>query len=390
MVDNSEAEPVRPRNFIGSKGLRASDKVEGEAEDDAEIVCEVREPEQEDGARAPRIASQPYVPTKAEIEAHFPLHAEYRNWCRFCVEGKGTSRQHRSGDTGESLGVTISLDYCFMVPEESEEGMDAILVAYDDKKMGLWAMAVESKGPTESSVKWMSKKIEDSGYNGVPITLKSDQGADIMQLKKAVSIKRESETSMVESPVRVSKANGQVERAIRTWQAQFRTLRVQLEDRLKTKLRKGSSLMSWLINFTGDVLCRYKVHGNGRTNYEMVTGHRFKQQVCGFAEKVHFKVTVDKSQRSKMETDWGIGYYLGSSGRTLEHFIGTEHGILRVDTFKRMTDDLAYDPACIEIVKTGYREFVIDGSSSKLPTVRSSDPLPRNPNESGQLSARGG
>ena len=97
---------------------------------------------------------------------------------------------------------------------------------------------------------------------------------------------------------------------------------------------------------------------------------------------MHFKVTVDKSQRSKMETDWGIGYYLGSSGRTLEHFIGTEHGIIRVDTFKRMTDDLAYDPACIEIVKTGYREFVIDGSLSKLPTVRSSDPLPRNPSDS--------
>ena len=224
-------------------------------------------------------------------------------------------------------------------------------------------MAVESKGPTESSVKWLSKKIEDSGYNGVPITLKSDQGADIMQLKKAVSIKRESETAMVESPVRVSKANGHVERAIRTWQRQFRTLRVQLEGRLKTKLLKGSPL-SWLINLPGDVLCRYKVHENGRTNYDMVTGHRFKQQVCGFAEKVHFKITVDKSQRSKMETDWGISYYLGSSGRTLEHYIGTEHGVIRVDTFKRMQDDMSYDPACIEIVKTGYREFVIDGSLS--------------------------
>ena len=115
-------------------------------------MCEVCEPEQGEIARAPRIASQPYVPTKAEIEAHFPLHAEYRSWCRFCVEGKGTSRQHRSGDKEESLGVTISIDYCFMVPEESEEGMDAILVGYDDKKMGLWAMSVESKGPTESSV----------------------------------------------------------------------------------------------------------------------------------------------------------------------------------------------------------------------------------------------
>ena len=58
--------------------------------------------------------------------------------------------------------------------------------------------------------------------------------------------------------------------------------------------------MSWLINFTGDVLCRYKVHENGRTNYEMVTGHRFKQATCGFAEKVNYKITTGKGNRSKM------------------------------------------------------------------------------------------
>ena len=140
-----------------------------------------------------------------------------------------------------------------MVPEESEEGMDAILVGYDDKKKGLWAMSVESKGPTESSVEWLSSRIENSAYNGVGITLKSDQGADIMQLKKAVSVKRHAETTMVESPVRVSKANGQIEQAIRTWQCRFCTLRLQLEEIIGCKVPKGTPLMSWLINFTGDV-----------------------------------------------------------------------------------------------------------------------------------------
>ena len=106
---------------------------------------------------------------------------------------------------------------------------------------------------------------------------------------------------MVESPVRVSKANGQIERAIRTWQSQFRTLRLQLEDRIGCKIPKGTPMMSWLISFTSDVLCRYKVHENGRTNYEMVTGHRFKQPTCGFGEKVHFKINTDKNDRSKME-----------------------------------------------------------------------------------------
>ena len=182
--------------------------------------------------------------------------------------------------------------------------------------------------------------------------------------------------------MRVSKANGQVERAIRTGQAQFRTIRVQLEDRLKCKVPKGSPLMSWMINFAGDVLCRYKVHSNGRTNYEMVTGHRFKQPVCGFAEKIHFKVTADKSHRSKMETDWGIGYYLGTNGRTLEYLVGTEQGIIKCDTIKRMPDDVAYDKECLEIVKTGYREFVLKGASSKVTATRVSDPLPKNPDES--------
>ena len=59
-----------------------------------------------------------------------------------------------------------------------------------------------------------------------------------------------------------------------------------------------------------------------------------------------------------METGWGIGYYLGSSCRTTEHLIGTEHGIVKVDTFRRMPDDVAYDAACLDTVKVGYRECV--------------------------------
>lgn len=51
---------------------------------------------------------------------------------------------------------------------------------------------------------------------------------------------------------------------------------------------------------------------------------------------------------------------------------------MRVDTFRRMTEDVAYDKACLEAIKTGYREFVCDGASSSAPITRASDPLPRN------------
>ena len=72
---NNVTEPIRLQNFISSKGMRADRaEVEGEVIEEA-IVCERCDPE-DDEARAPKIARRPYVPTKAEIDAHFRWHAD--------------------------------------------------------------------------------------------------------------------------------------------------------------------------------------------------------------------------------------------------------------------------------------------------------------------------
>ena len=42
-------------------------------------------------AMTPMVARRPQAPTKAEIDAYFPLHAEYMDWCPHCVAGKATS-----------------------------------------------------------------------------------------------------------------------------------------------------------------------------------------------------------------------------------------------------------------------------------------------------------
>ena len=123
--------------------MRADQPVGGEAEVEAEeeeaMLCGVCDEDDSEEVRAPKIAPKPYVPTKAEVDAHYPLHAEYRSWCKYCVAGKAASRLHHAGKADEEpMGVTISIDYCFMVAEESEEGMDAILVGYDNCKKGFW------------------------------------------------------------------------------------------------------------------------------------------------------------------------------------------------------------------------------------------------------------
>ena len=95
----------------------------------------------------------------------------------------------------------------------------------DHRSKAIWAMATNTKGPTESAVKWFSGKIDQAGCRGVKVVLKSDQEESIIALKKAVAIKRQAPKVNIESPVRDSQANGNAERAVRTWAAQLRTMR---------------------------------------------------------------------------------------------------------------------------------------------------------------------
>ena len=89
---------------------------------------------------------RPVLPTKAEVEEHFPLHLNFRSWCEDCVAGKARLAQHivQTSDR-ERLGVTIHMDYAFMTAEEAEESMQPTLVIYDDDKMSFWALGVEQK-----------------------------------------------------------------------------------------------------------------------------------------------------------------------------------------------------------------------------------------------------
>ena len=153
--------------------------------------------------RTPAVARKPRSLTKADIDAHYPLHLEYRDWCPHCVAGKGISHQHRQGAADEEpLGNTISMDYLFSVPEEVDESMDAILIMYDTNRRGIWTLSVDNKGATPSSVNWTTDKLDEAGYSGVGVTLKSDQEPAILDLKKEMGIRRQAETTMIESPVR--------------------------------------------------------------------------------------------------------------------------------------------------------------------------------------------
>ena len=69
--------------------------------------------------------------------------------------------------------------------------MQPSLVIYDDSKDAFWAMGVRTKAVTKQLVKHFKDILDQSGYEGETITMKSDQEPSIVSLKRAVSAARQ-------------------------------------------------------------------------------------------------------------------------------------------------------------------------------------------------------
>ena len=279
------------------------------------------------GERQPKAKRRPHAPTKSQIEEHFPCHAHYRSWCPDCRAGRSLGKKHMKQDIDEddSLGPVISLDYAFKESnEEGEIDLSPLLIAYDHNQYGIWVLEVDEKGVESGvGVEWLHRKIEFAGYGGMKVTLRSDGEPSILAVKRAIAVRRGVETGLIESPVRQSKSNGKIERAIRSRRDQYRTLRHQYERRMKAKLLKNSVLSSWLASWAAEVMNRCKVQENGRTAFEMMTHHKSKVALVGFGERVHFQHT--KLGKDEYRKDDGV--FLGVTDRSSTYLIGNSNGI---------------------------------------------------------------
>ena len=321
----------------------------------------------EDEIRRPKIGRRPVLPTKAEVDEHFPLHLQYRSWCKHCRAGKGRLAPHQvEAHDREKLGVTFSADYAFMTPEELDEEMQPSLIMYDDHKGAFWATSVRAKGVNEAVVRYVKEILDQSGYEGQKLTFKTDQEASIVALKRAVTAARTGETVPIESPVRASKSNGMMESAVGIWQGQLRTIKHYTEYMMKKRIEVDSVLFSWLVPFCSDVMNKFRVGSDGRTAYERITEHKFKGTVVGFGELVDFILETNKSETHKADSRVQQGIFLGYAWRSTECLVGTRDGIYKCRTIKRRPAETAYDPNCAEYLVTMYDDYVMKGAKTSV------------------------
>jgi len=104
----------------------------------------------------------------------------------------------------------VSCDYALMGAEEADEDMQPSPVIFDDDKGAFWAIGTRTKTVTEQLVKYFKDILDQSGYIGEKIAMKSDQEPSVVALKKAVAAARTGELVPIESPVRASQSNGRM------------------------------------------------------------------------------------------------------------------------------------------------------------------------------------
>ena len=231
----------------GDEGLKA--RVLKPTSDDIEPP-----PEAHEEARQPRLPHNPGRPTKREIAEHCVSHWPFRSWCRHCVCGRAAGSPHKSrSDDDREFGrdriPNKSLDHCFLGSVDDDEDKKAhtslFLILFDSETEAIYALAVAEKACKPWIVEYVFNVLNELGFSGVRVAMKSDAAPELQELRRLVAAKRSAPTVPIDVPVRESKANGAVERAVRTWRGQFRTLKSHLDSRRSARAVSAAPLASW-------------------------------------------------------------------------------------------------------------------------------------------------
>ena len=198
------------------------------------------------------------------------------------------SRTDEDTEFGRGRIPTISIDLCFLGSDESDESAhrNPFLVVYNNETEAIFAVAVASTSTKPWIVKLVKNTLYELGYGQLKISIKCDGAREIQELRRSIGNSREASTVPIDVPAIESKAHGRMERAVRTWAGQLRTLKSHLEYERKSKLPLQRPIFQRMAWWAAVFFNRYAVRHHGRTAHEYATGHKTKLPVACFGETV--------------------------------------------------------------------------------------------------------
>ena len=210
--------------------------------------------------------------------------------------------------------------------------------------------------------------IDEAGYIGERIVLRSDQEHTIVAVGEAVAEGRRGATTPMRLQQADSQANGEVEGWIGRAKCQVRTLKDCLESHVREHIGIRHPVWEWMLEWSAGLMNRYRVGGDGKTGLQRIRGKRSHKQVCIFGEKVLWMPLDTKNyKRAKSESKILDGVWLGLRAKSDEDLIGTPHGVVRARTVRRLPEDQRRDGDYLRSIRGTPREPIPGRTSTRIP-----------------------
>ena len=142
-------------------------------------------------------------------------------------------------------------------------------------------------------------------------------------------------------------SNGEAERSVQTVQGLVRTLKSSLEEKGIT-LEPSSAVLAWMVEYAGvlHTLFSQELH-EGLTPFQRIKGRKWQVALPCFGEAVDFR----RNTRSKLDSRWQSGVYLGIRLQSTEKIVGTSQGIFVVQSVKRKPEGQQWDSTLVAAVR---------------------------------------
>jgi len=182
----------------------------------------------------------------------------------------------------------FSIEY-FKVLNSEDTSLPYSIVMVNHEDGGVFSYATPSKG-IQGDAYWVPKRlandIDNCGTQKVTVQIKSDQEPSIVNVQDEVRYLRKASTICTNSPVGESECNGRAGNAIRRVDAKDRTIRSDLESKLKTKVDMSRPVATWMVRWAGEVLKKYTTGRDGKTAWQRRRGQECSKLLAKFVEKV--------------------------------------------------------------------------------------------------------
>ena len=220
---------------------------------------------------------------------------------------------------------------------------DAVLVSEDLATGRIRAHLVLAKGNGDP---WIAGKIKDDieeiGYGGAPVRIKSDQEPAIVDVQRAVIAQRGG-----------SQPNGRVENAIKNVRNMVKAILSSLESRWSIRVTRDHPVYPWMFDWAADLMTRYAHVGDlGKTAVQLFRGSKSSRNIAQFGEKLLYKpLKLSGHHRGNMEDTFLDGTLLGMRLRSDEILIGTARGVIKTRTLRRRVEEERWDPEFARSIK---------------------------------------